>query len=152
MTIFKKTLLFACLTLAVSCARQYKITERAQKQLPVSLNEEFPYLVEGYSDLEIQNLKTVYENDSICMLQFTAAYKDTLDEDKILDLRYIYIYDTFMSRMMKQRIFNDEFREIPCMPDEKIMECKKEVKKNKESVYDSMIGSTHPVNTPFDKQ
>ncbi len=99
----------------------------------------------------IENLKTVYENDSICLLQFTAAYKDKAGVTKRIDMRYIYLFDRAMSAAERRPVFNEGFRNILCLPDRIIKESRKEVKRNKEVVYNDFIGSTFPVRTPFDE-
>lgn len=148
----RKALIFLMFAAVVfGCDRQCTITKRAQCQLPVSLNERLTDFVPAIGMARIKNLKTVYENDSICLLQFTAAYKDTADVEKTIDLRYIYLYDDFGSIMNGKMTFNEVFREIPCMPDELIKKNQKTVRKNKESVYNDLYGSTVPVGTPFDE-
>lgn len=149
----KKALTFTAviLLLTIGCTRQYGITKRALQQLPVSLKDHITEFVPGYSDLSVQNLKTVYENDSICLLQFTAVYKDTTGVDNTIDLRYIYLYDDVVSMMNGKMTFNEAFSQIPCMPDELIKKNQETVRKNKESVYKNLYGSTLPVNTPFDE-
>lgn len=148
----RKALIFLMFAAVVfGCDRPYTITKRAQCQLPVSLNERLTDFVPAIGMARIKNLKTVYENDSICLLQFTAAYKDTADVEKTIDLRYIYLYDDFGSIMNGKMTFNEVFREIPCMPDELIKKNQKTVRKNKESVYNDLYGSTVPVGTPFDE-
>lgn len=133
------------------CARECQITKRAKQQLPVSLEYGMSKFVSGFSDPKIEDLKVVYENDSICLLQFTAAYKDTTNATKRLDLRYIYLYDRFMSMAAKKPVFNEDFRNILCLPDELIKQSREEVKKNNEVVYNDFIGTTFPVKNPFDK-
>lgn len=119
--------------------------------MPVSLNERLTDIVPATGMARIRNLKTVYENDSICLLQFTAAYKDTADVERTIDLRYIYLYDDFGSMMNGKMTFNEVFREIPCMPDDLIKKNRENVRKNNESVYKDLYGSTVPVRTPFDE-
>lgn len=148
----RKTLFFLMFAAVVfGCDRQYTITKRARHQLPVSLNERLTDIVPATGMARIRNLKTVYENDSICLLQFTAAYKDTADVERTIDLRYIYLYDDFGSMMNGKMTFNEVFREIPCMPDELIKKNRETVRKNNESVYKDLYGSTVPVRTPFDE-
>lgn len=95
----------------------------------------------GMYDWRIEDLKTVYVNDSICMLQCTARFHDPAGNRRLRDYRYIYLIDTQMSRMYQRRIFKEQFRNILCMPDNLIKECRKQVKRNKESVYESSIAS-----------
>lgn len=149
----KKTLILivAALSVIVGCSRRYGITERAMRQLPISLKEQVTEFVPGHRDLSIRNLKTVYENDSICLLQFTAAYKDTSGAENTVDLRYVYLYDDAVSMMVGKMTFNEVFHQIPCMPDDLIRKNKETVRKNKESVYNDLYGSTLPVSTPFDE-
>ncbi len=142
-------LMFAAIVFG--CDRQYTITKRARLQLPVSLNERLTDIVPAAGEAQIRNLKTVYENDSICLLQFTAAYKDTADVERTIDLRYIYLYDDFGSIMNGKMTFNEVFRVIPCMPDDLIKKNRENVRKNNESVYKDLYGSTMPVMTPFDE-
>ncbi len=148
----RKVLFFLMFAAVVfGCDRQYTITKRARCQLPVSLNERLRDIVPATGMARIRNLKTVYENDSICLLQFTAAYKDTADVERTIDLRYIYLYDDFGSMMNGKMTFNEVFREIPCMPDDLIKKNRENVRKNDESVYKDLYGSTVPVRTPFDE-
>lgn len=137
--------------LFIGCTHKFGITERAVKQLPVSLEDHISEFVPSFSDLSVHNLKTVYENDSICLLQFTAAYKDTTGASRTIDLRYIYLYDDVVSMMNGKMTFNETFQAIPCMPDDLIKKNHETVKKNKESVYQNLYGSTLPVSDPFDE-
>lgn len=148
---FLSCLLLVGVILASSCDRECKITERARRQLPLSLEYGISKYVNDFKNPQIENLKTVYQNDSICLLQFTAVYKDSRDAVKKLDLRYIYLYDRFMSIAERKPVFNEDFRNIPCLPDELIKANRKEVAKNKEVVYDDFIGTTFPVKNPFDE-
>lgn len=151
MRTFFTGILLAGLMMICGCERECLITKRAKRQLPVSLEYGLSKFVNGFSDPKIEDLKIVYENDSICLLQFTAAFKDTSNATRRLDFRYIYLYDRFMSMAEKRPVFNEDFRNILCLPDELIKQSREEVKKNKEVVYNDFIGTTFPVKTPFDK-
>lgn len=145
-------ILLTILALTIGCrGHSYPITERAKKQLPLSLEYGMSKYVQDFKDPAIENLKIVYENDSICLLQFTAAYKDNSNKTKRLDFRYIYLFDRFMSMAEGKPVFNEDFRNILCLPDEIIKESRKEVERNKEVVYNDFIGTTFPVKTPFDE-
>ena len=78
-------IIFLATIFLFGCGRTYSISERAKQQLPVSLEYGMSKYINGFSDPKIEDLKIVYENDSICLLQFTAAYKDTLNQTKRLD-------------------------------------------------------------------
>ncbi len=146
--------LFIILTLLcllyLSCRRHYAIEDRARAQIVVSMEDELQGYCPGMYDWRIEDLKAVYVNDSICMLQCTARFRDSKGDKCIRDYRYIYLIDTQMSRMYGRRIFKEQFRNILCMPDDVIKECRKEVKRNKESVYENSIASCIEVHKPFD--
>lgn len=82
--------------------------------------------------------------------KFTVTFKDSVGADNAIDLRYVYLYYDIVSMMNGKMTFNEVFRQIPCMPDDLIKKNKEAVRKNKESVYNSLYGSTLPVSTPFD--
>lgn len=140
---------FVCL-LGASCRRHYAIEDRARAQIYVSMEDELQGFCPGMYNWRIDDLKTVYVNDSICMLQCTARFRDAEGNKRIRDYRYIYLIDTQMSRIYRRPIFKEQFRNILCMPDDLIRECRKEVKWKKESVYENSIASCIEVHKPFD--
>jgi len=154
-TVMKRIrLLFFLLTalLAVSCQEHFPIEDRARQQILVSMEDELESFSPGMSDWRIEDLKTVYVNDSICLLQCTARFHDVNGEKKVRDYRYIYLIDMMLKRLSGEVVFKEEFRNILCLPDELIKECRKEVARNGESVYDESFGRTLTVRKPFDRQ
>ena len=138
--------------LAISCTGKYGIEERAMKQLPVSLDGELQDFCPGASNPDIQDVKTVYVNDTICLLQFSVTFDNAEGSRRIRDYRYIYAIDMMQSRMAHKPVFVEEFRNILCLPDDLIRQCRRDVKVTGESVYDSAIGSCYRVIKPFDKE
>lgn len=134
----------------VSCQRHYAIEERAKKQIMVSMEDELESFCPGMREWYIEDLKTVYANDSICLLQCTARFHDAQGVKKVRDYRYIYLIDTEMSHALGRMVFKEEFRNILCLPDKLIKKCRKEVWKNNESVYEQSFGRTLTVRKPFD--
>jgi len=134
-----------------SCQRHYGIEERAEKQILVSIEDELESFSPGMSDWRIEGLKTVYANDTICLLQCTARFHDAQGEKKVRDYRYIYLLDTEMARITGKLIFKEEFRNILCLPDDLIKKCREDVKRNNENVYQSSFGSCLTVRKPFDE-
>ncbi len=143
-------ILVIILFISVACQEHYAIEDRAKKQLMVSLEDELESFSPGKSDWYIEGLKTVYANDTICLLQCTARFQDAQGEKKVRDYRYIYLIDTEMSRILGRRVFKEEFRNILCLPDNLIKKSRKDVRKNNESVYDQSFGRTITVRRPYD--
>jgi len=136
----------------LSCSRNYPIVDRAKQQVEVSIVDHMKDYDIVVSDISIKDLEPIYANDSICLLQFTAAYKDSLERDHAEDFRYAYLLDTFISMIDRKPTYNEGFSLMPRFTKKEIRESNKTVKKNGESVYDKTFGSTYPVQKPFDKK
>lgn len=120
--------------------------------MPVSFKElitEDPRFTGNY---EIVDEKTVYADDSVAIIQFSARLKEQSGALRRFDYRYVYLMDFFMSHVDSRPVFNEVFQDVPCMPDDLIAECRKTVRKSKESVYKSLIGMTHEVRNNFDSK
>ena len=135
-----------------SCQRHYAIEDRARQQVLVSIQDELESISPGMTDWRIEDLKTVYVNDSICLLQCTARFRDAQGDRKIRDYRYIYLFDPIMSHSLGKMVFKEEFRNILCLPDKLIKKCRRDVARNNENVYESAFGSCLTVRKPFDSQ
>ena len=143
-------LIFAVSSVSCKRAREYSIEGRARQQLQVSVKHELAEFSPGARDWQIENVKTVYANDSICLLQCTVKFRNKEDNLVSEDYRYIYLLDIPQSYFHHKAIYNEEFRHIPCMPDNLIKKCRIDSEKDNISVYESMFGGTVPVREPFD--
>lgn len=145
-----KTKIFVFVILALSfmsCrSKMHFLENRARQQLPVSIEFDLNNL-EGK---EIHDLKTVYVNDSICLLQFHLQYKDESDNICIQDMRYTYVIDFMMSHYSGKAVYKELMEFMTCMPDEYIKEKRKIADQTGESVYNYMYGGTYPIVHPFD--
>lgn len=147
--------LFLTIVLAVlslSCTRHYAIENRAKQQIYASLPDELRVICPGMNDWRIEDLKTIYANDSICLLQCTARFHDEYGTRLVRDYRYIYLIDTDDSRREGRPVFREEFRNILCMPDKVIRQCRRDVRRNKENVYENSRPGCLRVRKPFDAQ
>lgn len=145
------SVLILCSLVVASCQHEYPITKRAKQQLLISLPIELDEYSKGSHDWSIEELKTVYENDSICLLQFTAQFVDGNGRMRQRDYRYTYLMDVRDSYVMHKTIFLEKFQNILCLPDKLIRECRKEVDRSGESVYESSIGSCETIWHNFDE-
>ena len=101
---------------------------------------------EDAGKMSIHDVKTVYENDSICLLQCIVDITDRQERLRQIEYRYIYLIDIFMSKSSGKAVYNESLQEFPCLPDDLIKKCRQDVVRNNESVYDSLYGSTLPVS------
>lgn len=138
--------------LAGSCQRHYQIEERAICQLPISLSDELTTFEPGTSGIAANDVKTVYVNDTICILQLKAAYVKPDGTRQADELQYVYLVDVFMSKLEGHPIFLEEFRKVPLMTDKEIKVNKRHVKDSGEDVYTTFIGHGMPIRRSFDEK
>lgn len=138
--------------LAISCTKHYAIEDRARQQILASMDDHLSTLDMGANDWRIENLKTVYVNDSLCMLQCTVRFHDAMGQKVVRDERYYYMIDMMMSRIEGRPVYLEEYRNVLCMPDDLIKQCRKDIKDNNENVYNSCFGKAIAVRYPFDAE
>jgi len=124
----------------VSCQRRHSIEDRAKIQLPLSLATEIQDFEKGTEVLEIKDLKTVYVNDSICIMQFKPSLRDSTGRISEKELQYVYYVDMFLSRYYGRFIFRNEFRAVPSMTGKEIRENARKVRRDGENVYRAFEG------------
>lgn len=150
-TKLSRFLLVSVIILSLSCCRQhFAIEDRARSQVMLSLIDELHDFESGSELQDVADMKTVYVNDSICILQLTPTVKDTAGLLSEIELQYVYYVDLFLSRHSGQFVFREEFRNVPFMTDEEINLNAVRVRRNRENVYDSFIGHGNVIRDNFD--
>ena len=141
---------FAILALVcLSCRPKVPFLEsRARQQLPVTIE----YDLNRLKDKMIQDLKTVYVNDSICLLQFHLQYKNGSGDIQVQDVRYTYLIDFVMSHYSGEIVYKELMEFMTCMPDEYIKKNWQYVDATGESVYSYLYGGAYPIVHPFDEK
>lgn len=141
---------FLLLSVCFSCGHRFGIEERAIRQVHNSLPEELESYCDGVSSWRTEDMKTVYVNDSVCILQFTARFRDSADVKYVRDLRYTYLNDRLESIVEGRMVYKESFLNTLCMPDELIGYFRDDIKKRGESVYESAYGLVLPIHNPID--
>lgn len=139
-------LLLAVPAILLSCQKRYKIEELARGQIYPSLQKELLEFTPSARDIRMEELNTVYVNDSICILQLMAIYDTDTGERHIDQLQYVFYYDRLLSMYNGKNMFKEEFRLVPCMTEKELKESKKNVRKTGEVVYDTFSGHGTVVN------
>ena len=83
----KKILYFALLLILCSCSHSLK--QEAIKQMDKTTHE----LAKDPSSVQINNLKVLFDNDSICVLQFTFSAKNGFGALTSSRCEYVYLID-----------------------------------------------------------
>lgn len=134
-----------------SCARKSNyLEERAMKQLPISTPDQLTQFCLKPNVTRYEDIKTVYLNDSICLIQFSVRFVDELNNKYVKDFRYAYALDIISSYIAGEARYAEGFLNTLCMPDALIKDLQKQVKEKGENVYDSLYGTLRPVAHPFD--
>ena len=141
----KILLMLVAVCLLVSCHEKLFI-DRAKEQMKVAIANSITQKKEDAGKMSIHDVKTVYENDSICLLQCIVDITDRQERLRQIEYRYIYLIDIFMSKSSGKAVYNESLQEFPCLPDDLIKKCRQDVVRNNELVYDSLYGSTLPVS------
>lgn len=134
-------------TFLIGCSHGKSLEEYARVQLQESIEPFLETSFPGKKAWSIEDLKTVYTNDSICLLQCTARIRDSINRKVVRDYRYMYKIEMDFSRAAGRPVFFEDFENTLCLTDEQIRFARKRIKKNAENVYQlySLVGT--PVNT-----
>lgn len=119
----------------IGCSKSKSLEDYAKLQIQQSiepfLEESFP----GKLDWRIEDIKTIYYNDSICLLQCTARLRDSLNRKVVRDYRYMYKIEMDFSRVAGHPVFYEDFENVLCLTDEQIRLFKKKVKRDRADIY-----------------
>ena len=141
-------LLLAAGLLACTAVR-HPLEERAMKQIALSLDGYLEDYFPGKKDWKMEDLKTVYVNDTVCILQCTAWIRDSLDRTIGRDYKYIYLVDMDFSRAAGKPVFAENFINILCLSDKEIARARRKIRQTRENVYYTWQGGCILVQHPF---
>ena len=132
----KKLVVPICFVLClVGCLKSRSLEDYAivqvQKSIEPFLEQSFP----GKLDWRIEDIKTIYYNDSICLLQCTARLRDSLNQKVVRDYRYMYKIEMDFSRAAGHPVFYEDFENVLCLTDKQIRFFKKKVKRDRADIY-----------------
>ena len=99
-----KYFLILALMLPVACQRRTGLEKMAMNRLPVALDkavrEQLPY-----TDVRVEKPFTLYDCDSLCVIQCEAIAKDPRGEEVRFPVRYAFLLDVVMSAAHGHRIY-----------------------------------------------
>ena len=145
----KSLIIIVLAELFVSCIHENPMEERAKKQIVASMDSFLEGYFPGNQGWRMEDLKTVYVNDSICILQCSAWIHDVVGKQVVRDYRYIYLLDMDLSRASHKPVFSENFINTLCLSDREIRRRNRRVRQMGENVYNSVSGGCIPVQDPF---
>ena len=130
----------------------HPMEDRAIKQINASMD----YYLDGYfpgrKGWRMEDLKTVYVNDSLCILQCTVWIRDSVDQTIGRDYRYVYLLDMDFSRAIGKPVFAENFINTWCLSDQEIRLSRRDVRRTRENVYNTLEGGCIPIQIPFKEE
>jgi hypothetical protein len=128
-----------------SC-RENKLVKIAKTELQSAIESNLKEYYAVVDSVSVRDIKTVYDNDSICILQCITTGKDTAGTVQEIEYRYTFLIDMIASRIEGKAIFNERAEICLCMPDSLIKKSREESERSGENVYDALYGSTLPIS------
>lgn len=122
---------------------------QAKKQIVASMDSFLEGYFPGKQDWRVEDLKTVYVNDSLCILQCSAWIHDAQGRQIVRDYRYIYLLDMDLSRASHKPVFTENYINTLCLSDREIRLRNRLVRQTGENVYYSVQAGCVPVQEPF---
>lgn len=121
--------------LAVSCSSGKGLEEMAMKRLPKALEKAMEEQMSVKGGADILSPETIYQCDSLCIIQFEAVAKDPSAEDLRFPVRYIFLRDVFMSAVTGQPYYAEMVTGCPTMSAEEIARLKESYQENGHNLY-----------------
>ena len=96
-------------------------------------------------NMDISNLEAIYNCDSLVIFQFNAATTDSDGNKLDAPLRYIFLFDRFMSMAQGKKVYCDGVFGADLLDKKGIADFKKKMDKQGESGNSYFLGITRPI-------
>ncbi len=118
-----KGILSICLILAMmglaACHRETGLEKMALQRLPVGLEKAVRQQL-PYTDVRVERPLTLYDCDSLCVIQCEAVAKDAQGETVRFPVRYAFLLDVVMSAAEGHRVYCESVMGGPVLDEEEI--------------------------------
>ena len=139
-------LCFAALLLAASCSSRKGLEGMAMERLPKALEKAMEEQMSLKGGARIQSPETIYDCDSLCMIQFQAVAKDPSGKDFSFPVRYIFLHDTFLSAAKGHPVYLEMVTGCPEMNRKELKALKESCRETSDDLYVYYAGVATPVN------
>lgn len=118
-----------------ACDRRHAIVKLAEENLPAILDREMRYYNNTVETPSIEKLQLIYQNDSLCVLQFYSSARDAENVLKSETIRYIFVVDTFLSRFNGKPSYCHAIQGAPYLDKEGIAKFRKRIDSDPQNMY-----------------
>lgn len=95
--------------------------------------------------IKLTDVKTVFDSDSLCIVQCLAVCKDSLGTETALPLRYILVHDFFMSIAKGHTVYSEGLFGANLLSDDEVKGIHKEIAEGGPRSYEYYVGVTLPI-------
>lgn len=136
--------LFVALTGLVACHRETGLEKMAMQRLPVALEkavlEQLPY-----TDVRVEKPLTLYDCDSLCIIQCEGVAKDARGETVQFPVRYAFLLDVVMSAAEGHRVYCESVMGSPILDEEELRKTREILAEKGSETYQYYIAASMPI-------
>ena len=132
---------------AFSCTSHSGLEKKAMQRLPEALESAMEEQMSLKGGADIQSPVTVYDCDSLCIIQFKAVARDPSAKDYSFPVRYIFLRDVVMSAATGHPVYADMVVGCPDMDKEELASFKKSCIEKANELYIYYVGATIPIDS-----
>ena len=148
----RKNLCIACALaaiLAIGCSRHSGLGVKALPRLQKVVDREMSEKMHVKGRIKLKGVKTIYDCDSLCLIQCMAVYTDSLGAKSNYPLRYVYIRDNFMSMATGHPTYNEGLFYSEPLTGGQIKTKRTEIREQGAVFYENLVGVTLPIRDEF---
>jgi len=145
----KKFLFVLFVISALTCCgrKSADLKEMALKQLPISLDSAMREYMQTVEKPVIKDIETIYDCDSMCVLQCKAYARDADGQYRSETIRYFFIKDTFVSGATGVPSYGDFVLGGKYLDKKGIAAFRKSMKDGGTEKYNYYLGRINPLQT-----
>ena len=131
--------------LLAACKPSSDLTKMALSRLPSVVTHELSEKENIRGEIKLADVKTVFDSDSLCIVQCVAVCTDSLGAETRLPLRYVFVRDAFMSLAKGRPAYNEGLFGANLLSEKEIEDMHKVIASGGPRSYDYYVGVTLPV-------
>lgn len=131
--------------LLLSCSRS-GLAPIAKEYLPARLNEAMAEYMETVGEPRVDNMKVIYDCDSLCIIQGHASAKDAAGKDRDDTFRYIFVKDPFMTAMTGKPVYYDAVQGSKLLSGKELEEFRQKLRDGGSKTFNQYLAMGEPVS------
>ena len=121
---------------ALACQSRSALGKMAVSRIQKVVEREFSEKMGIDGGLEIKDVESVYDCDSLCMVQCMAVYADSAGTKTLFPLRYVLVRDVFMSMATGRPVYNEGLYFSEILSKEQMKAKRREIEEHGSKTYE----------------